>query len=210
MKIAPAFMPAKAPSLPSRHGAQVVVIADAGEDEIGAVGGFGRRRRRRAADARRPFLGLCGGAVIDRHVVTALALRWPAIGIAHDAKTDEGDFGHCRDCSEGFWPATLGSSGKVDTGFRAGGRRGEGASLDEGGPGAEPPLSRSTGFLVDIPTVHFRGGTSIVQSWAVACAATLELWRRHSLTRAALRHCLDSRRQQGHFLTLPRFLLRMR
>ena len=35
-KIAPFFMPAKAPRLAERHGAQVVVVADAGEDDLGS------------------------------------------------------------------------------------------------------------------------------------------------------------------------------
>ena len=66
--------------LAERDFAQVVVVADAAHDEILALGCFLRRRGGLAAELRGPFLGLGGGAVVDRHVVAALVLRWPAIG----------------------------------------------------------------------------------------------------------------------------------
>ncbi|MPL79213.1 hypothetical protein SDC9_25088 [bioreactor metagenome] len=50
-------------------GAQVVVIADAGHDEIGARGGRGRRGRGAPAMARHPGLGLGRRAVVDRHLM---------------------------------------------------------------------------------------------------------------------------------------------
>ena len=49
-KTAPGFMPAKAPSSPSTTRAQVVVVADAGEDEVApaaASRGVGRASARR-------------------------------------------------------------------------------------------------------------------------------------------------------------------
>ena len=52
-KIAPFFMPAKAPSGPVVTCAQVVVVADAGEDEIGALGGL----RAASAPTAPPILG---------------------------------------------------------------------------------------------------------------------------------------------------------
>ena len=65
MKIAPGFMPAKAPSDPSVIGAQIVVIADAGEDEVAALGGVARRRGGRAAMLGDPSRRLGGGAVVN-------------------------------------------------------------------------------------------------------------------------------------------------
>ena len=72
--------------------AQVVVIADAGEDEIGILRGLGGRRarlcRRMRAD---PLLRLGRGAVVDGDLVPALA-EVARHRIAHDAETDPGDF----------------------------------------------------------------------------------------------------------------------
>src|SRR3546814_20609435 len=51
--------------------AQVVVVADATEHQIGARGGLARRRRRLAAMLLRPFLGLRRRTVVDGDLVAA-------------------------------------------------------------------------------------------------------------------------------------------
>ena len=56
--------------------AQVVVIADAGQDDLGTGRGLARGRRRRAAEARRPLRGLGRRAVVDGH----LRGPWPEGG----------------------------------------------------------------------------------------------------------------------------------
>ena len=66
--------------LPERHRAEIVVIADAGEDEFGAVRRLGGGGREPAAESRDPGFGLGARAVEDRDVVAAGVLRWPAMG----------------------------------------------------------------------------------------------------------------------------------
>ena len=49
-----------------RHRAQIVIIADAGKDELRAIRRFGRSRRPfRAGMGGGEFLGFGGGAVVD-------------------------------------------------------------------------------------------------------------------------------------------------
>ena len=72
-----------APFLHGREGAlgaerdlaQVVVVADAAEHEVGVLGGVRRRRRGLAAVLLDPGLGLGGVAVVDGEVVAALLAR---------------------------------------------------------------------------------------------------------------------------------------
>ena len=78
------------------HRAQVIVIADAAEDEVGAIGGLRRGWSRSAAELLSPFFGFRGRAVIDRHIVTALDLQVTGHRIPHDAQTNERDFCHSK------------------------------------------------------------------------------------------------------------------
>ena len=64
-----AFHAAKGAGLAQRDGAQVVVIADAGEHEIGALGRRAWGRRGLAAKFVREASGFRRIAVIDRHRV---------------------------------------------------------------------------------------------------------------------------------------------
>ncbi len=76
--------------------AQIVVVADAGHDEILALGGLLRRRRGfAAAILRDPFFGLGGGAVVDRDLVAALVLEMPCHRVAHHAEPDKRHLRHC-------------------------------------------------------------------------------------------------------------------
>ena len=79
--------------LTDRDGAQVIVVSDTGEDEIGAVGGFLRRRGHGAAELLDPFPGLGCRAVVDRDVVAALDRQVARHVVPHYAKADE-----CRLC----------------------------------------------------------------------------------------------------------------
>ena len=69
-KTAPVFMPCEGAVGAERHLAQVVVVADAGEDDVcicaAAAAGV---RRERAAVFGDPGLGLGAGAVVDGDVV---------------------------------------------------------------------------------------------------------------------------------------------
>ena len=80
---------------PERHRAEIVVIADAGEDEIGAVApprpGWPPIL---PPNLRDPGFGLGAGAVEDRDVVAATRLEMAGHGKAHDAEPDPGDFAH--------------------------------------------------------------------------------------------------------------------
>ena len=71
--------------------AHVVVVADAGEDDLGAVGRLARAsRRRRRRGALDPGLAPCSRRpVVDRHLV-ALAREVPGHRKAHHAQPDEG------------------------------------------------------------------------------------------------------------------------
>ena len=76
------------------HRAQIVVVADACEHEIGVLGRLGRGWRGAAAISGRRFLGLGSGAVIDGEVVSALGPDVPRHRKAHHAKADPCDFAH--------------------------------------------------------------------------------------------------------------------
>ena len=80
--------------LAEHHFAQVVVVADAGHDEILAFGRLPRRRRALAAELRDPFVGLGGGAVIDGDVVAALGLQMAGHRVTHDAQADKRHLRH--------------------------------------------------------------------------------------------------------------------
>ena len=73
--------------------AQVVVVADAGEDDLLALGGLARSRGSASAVLGHPFLGLGRGAVVDRHLV-ALRREMPRHGIAHHAKSEKCNLRH--------------------------------------------------------------------------------------------------------------------
>ena len=70
------------------HRAQVIVVADARKDEVGALRGLGRRFGEIAAVFLGPFLGFRRGAIVDGDVV-AVFLQVPGHRIAHDAETDK-------------------------------------------------------------------------------------------------------------------------
>src|SRR5918995_93408 len=72
---------------------EVVVVADAREHDLLALGGGPRRRRGAAAVLGRPPFGLGGRAVVDRHVV-ALGLEVAGHRVAHAAQTQECDLRH--------------------------------------------------------------------------------------------------------------------
>ena len=75
--------------LARRHRAQVIVVADAAEDEVGAQ--RGRRRsfgRTPAAVLGHPRGGLGRAAVVDGDVVAALFEEVPGHGESHDAQAD--------------------------------------------------------------------------------------------------------------------------
>ena len=76
-----------------RHFAQVVVVADAGKDDVLALGGFARGGGRAPAILCDPFVRLGSGAVVDRHVV-ALGLEVAGHRIAHDAEAEKCCFDH--------------------------------------------------------------------------------------------------------------------
>jgi hypothetical protein len=69
--------------------AQVGIIADAGHDEVLALGGLLGRRGEAAAELRNPFLRLGGGAIVDRDLVTTLGLEMAGHGIAHHAEPEK-------------------------------------------------------------------------------------------------------------------------
>jgi hypothetical protein len=73
--------------------AQIVVIADAGEDDLLALCRLGRGLPEPAAILRHPLLRLGGGAVVDRDLVP-LGLEMARHGVAHDAETEESDLRH--------------------------------------------------------------------------------------------------------------------
>ena len=73
------------------HAAQLVVVADAGEDDFGAFGRLGRRRRGLTLVLGGPGLGLGGGAVADPDLVAARG-QMPGHGETHVAEADECDF----------------------------------------------------------------------------------------------------------------------
>ena len=72
-----------------RHRTQIVIIADAGKDEILALGRLRRRYSEAAAVLANPLLGFRFGAVVDGDVVAALVPEVPGHWIAHHAKTEK-------------------------------------------------------------------------------------------------------------------------
>jgi hypothetical protein len=93
-KTAPDLTPAKGAVGADRHLAQVIVIADAGHDEILAFGGRLRRRRGSAAELLCPGRGLGGRTVIDRDLVAALLDEMSRHREPHHAETEKCDFSH--------------------------------------------------------------------------------------------------------------------
>jgi len=73
-----------------RHLCEIVVVADAGQHDIGVLCRLGGRRRRRAAMGSDPGIGLGTGAVIDGEGMPRLD-EMPRHRSAHDAGTDESD-----------------------------------------------------------------------------------------------------------------------
>ena len=78
---------------PEHHAAKVVVIADTGHHELGAMGGLGGRAPKRAAMLRDPGLGLCRRAIIDAQLM-ALRRQMPRHRIAHHAQPQKRHFRH--------------------------------------------------------------------------------------------------------------------
>ena len=77
-----------------RHGAQIVVIADTGEHELGAVGRFGRGACGVAAEPREESVRF-GAAAVEHHEVMAPAGgEMAGHGKAHHPEADKGDFAH--------------------------------------------------------------------------------------------------------------------
>ena len=76
-----------------RHGAQIVVVTDAGKDKLLALRGLAGGRRAAAAKFFDPFLRPRGRAIVNRDVMT-LRLEVSSHGIAHDAEAEERDFCH--------------------------------------------------------------------------------------------------------------------
>ena len=84
--------------------AQVIVVADAGHDEVLAGRGGLRRRRALAAILGDPFVGLGAGAVVDRDVVAALVFQMSGHRVAHHAQADK------RHLRHGFLPNSIAAS----------------------------------------------------------------------------------------------------
>jgi len=76
-----------------RHGAQIVVVSDAGKDKLLALRGLAGGRRAAAAKLLNPFHCFRGRAIANRDVM-ALRLEVPSHRIAHDAEAEECDFCH--------------------------------------------------------------------------------------------------------------------
>src|ERR1700722_10924326 len=71
-----------------------MVVADAGHDEILALGRLFRRRRAFAAVLGHPFFRLGGGTVVDGDLVPAFRLEMPGHRVAHHAEAYECDLCH--------------------------------------------------------------------------------------------------------------------
>ena len=80
--------------LAQHHLAQIVVVADAGHDEVLACRRLPRRRGAFAAVLGNPLFGLGRGAVENRHLVAALGLEMPRHRVAHHAKSDKRHLRH--------------------------------------------------------------------------------------------------------------------
>src|SRR5207302_7833948 len=76
--------------------AQVVIVADAGEDDFLGFCGFPRCRCRAAAEFPGPFLGFGGGAVVDGDDVPALLGEVARHRIAHHAQAQKRNIRHDR------------------------------------------------------------------------------------------------------------------
>ncbi len=78
-----------------RHRAQIVVVADAGEDDRPAARRVARRGGRSAAVLRHPFLSPRRGAVVDDDFVAAAGFEVARHRVAHDAQSEKRDFSQC-------------------------------------------------------------------------------------------------------------------
>jgi hypothetical protein len=72
----------------------MLVVADAGEDEIGVARSVRRCRCDPSAELRNPGFRFRARAIVDRDVVLATRRQMPGYGIAHDAESNECDFAH--------------------------------------------------------------------------------------------------------------------
>ena len=88
------FQRMKGAARPECDLAEIVVVADAGKHEIGAVSSLGRREAVRAAIIRDPVICFLLCAVEDSDVVVPAGLEVAGHGIAHHAKPDPSDFAH--------------------------------------------------------------------------------------------------------------------
>ncbi len=79
---------------PGRDRAQIIIVADAGEDEVRAVRRGRRRFRSTPSVALGPGLRLGGRAVVDGNLVSAPLAQMACHRETHDAQTDEGDLAH--------------------------------------------------------------------------------------------------------------------
>ncbi|SCM75489.1 hypothetical protein KL86PLE_20157 [uncultured Pleomorphomonas sp.] len=75
-------------------GAEIVVVADAGEHEIGLRRRLARRRRGASAEGIYPGLRLGAGPIVDRHVVAAARPKMTGHRVAHYAESEEYDLCH--------------------------------------------------------------------------------------------------------------------
>src|SRR5262249_53139532 len=74
--------------------AQIIVVTHAAHDKVLALcGGFGCGRAA-AAKLRNPFLGLGGGAIINRKLIAAFVLEMSCHGITNDAETEKSHLRH--------------------------------------------------------------------------------------------------------------------
>jgi len=78
-----------------RHGAKIIVIADAAEDTLRGKCRSRWRRCAAAAVSADPSLRLRAVAIVDGHVVAPLGEQMPRHGKAHHAQADPRDLRHC-------------------------------------------------------------------------------------------------------------------
>ncbi len=93
-KMAPWPSAANAPCSSERHGAKIVIVADAGEDEVGAVCRLGGAGGTPAAEPGDPSLGFGARAVEHHDVMMSARLEMAGQGKAHHAEPDPSDFAH--------------------------------------------------------------------------------------------------------------------